>query len=130
MTMQAGRWLVAGGLGAQNAICSGGRYDGLFEQLGGRPTPGCGFGIGVERALLLLDGGALPRDVPDAYLVRQGERAARERRVLLAAGARAAGRSPAHRSVRGTGAGGRRASGSTRRRGPGLRDAGLRHRLR
>jgi len=34
-------------LGAQNAICSGGRYDGLFEQLGGKATPGCGFGIGV-----------------------------------------------------------------------------------
>src|SRR5215813_7483983 len=40
---------VAGRLGAQNAVCSGGRYDGLFEQLGGRPTPGCGFGVGVER---------------------------------------------------------------------------------
>ena len=40
---------VAGRLGAQNAICAGGRYDGLFEQLGGKPTPCCGFAIGVER---------------------------------------------------------------------------------
>ena len=37
---------VSDRLGAQSAICSGGRYDGLFEQLGGKPTPGCGFGIG------------------------------------------------------------------------------------
>jgi histidyl-tRNA synthetase len=68
---------VAGRLGAQNAICSGGRYDGLFEQLGGKPTPCCGFGIGVERVLLLLESAALPADGPDAYLVRQGETAAR-----------------------------------------------------
>jgi histidyl-tRNA synthetase len=68
---------VAGGLGAQNAICSGGRYDGLFEQLGGKPTPSCGFGIGVERVLLLLENAMLPAGGPDAYLVRQGEAAAR-----------------------------------------------------
>jgi len=64
-------------LGAQNAICSGGRYDGLAEQLGGKPTPGCGFGIGVERTLLLLEGAAVPRVVPDVYLVRQGALAER-----------------------------------------------------
>jgi histidyl-tRNA synthetase len=64
---------VAGRLGAQNAICSGGRYDGLFEQLGGKPTPCCGFGIGVERVLLLLEAATLPGVEPDAYLVRQGE---------------------------------------------------------
>ena len=46
---------VSDRLGAQSAICSGGRYDGLFEQLGGKPAPGCGFGIGVERTLLLLE---------------------------------------------------------------------------
>ena len=69
---------VSSRLGAQSAICSGGRYDGLFEQLGGKPTPGCGFGIGVERTVLLLeqrDAGA--RDVPDAYLVHQGDAAGR-----------------------------------------------------
>jgi len=64
-------------LGAQNAICSGGRYDGLFEQLGGKATPGCGFGIGVERVLLLLKDTKLPPVVPDAYVVRQGPAAER-----------------------------------------------------
>ena len=60
-------------LGAQNAICSGGRYDGLFEQLGGKATPGCGFGVGVERTLLLLRERDTARAVaPDAYLVHQG----------------------------------------------------------
>ena len=64
---------VSDRLGAQSAICSGGRYDGLFEQLGGKPTPGCGFGIGVERTLLLLDAGALDhRAAPDAYVAHQG----------------------------------------------------------
>jgi len=64
-------------LGAQNAICSGGRYDGLFEQLGGKPTPGCGFGIGVERTLLLLENGAIPARATDVYLLRQGDAAER-----------------------------------------------------
>jgi histidyl-tRNA synthetase len=40
--------------GAQSAICAGGRYDGLIEQLGGPPTPGIGFGAGVERLVLAL----------------------------------------------------------------------------
>jgi len=40
-------------LGAQNAICGGGRYDGLVEQLGGKPTPGIGFAAGMERLLLV-----------------------------------------------------------------------------
>jgi histidyl-tRNA synthetase len=66
---------VNGRLGAQNAICSGGRYDGLFEQLGGKPTPGCGFGIGVERTLLLLENAAVPKGAPDVYVVRHGEAA-------------------------------------------------------
>ena len=48
--------VVAGGLGAQNAIGGGGRYDNLVEQLGGRPTPGVGFGSGIERLLLALEG--------------------------------------------------------------------------
>ena len=65
---------VSGALGAQSAVCSGGRYDGLFEQLGGKPTPGCGFGIGVERLLLLLETEAqeLPKLEPDVWLVHQG----------------------------------------------------------
>lgn len=41
-------------LGAQSAVCAGGRYDGLVEQLGGNPLPACGFGMGVERLDLLM----------------------------------------------------------------------------
>jgi histidyl-tRNA synthetase len=42
-------------IGAQSSICGGGRYDGLIEQLGGKPTPGIGFGAGIERLLLSLE---------------------------------------------------------------------------
>lgn len=42
-------------LGAQGTVCAGGRYDGLVEQLGGKPTPAVGFAMGVERLILLLD---------------------------------------------------------------------------
>ena len=45
--------IVSPSLGAQNAICGGGRYDGLVESLGGPPTPGVGFGMGEERFLML-----------------------------------------------------------------------------
>ena len=65
-------------LGAQGTVCAGGRYDGLIEQLGGKPAPGIGFGMGLERVLLLLqDKGLLPaaRSV-DVYIVQQGEGAA------------------------------------------------------
>ncbi len=62
-------------LGAQGTVCAGGRYDGLVEQLGGRPTPGIGFAMGVERLVALLeeqsDRLALPQ--LDAYLVLVGE---------------------------------------------------------
>jgi histidyl-tRNA synthetase len=65
-------------LGAQNAVCAGGRYDGLVEQIGGKPTPACGFAMGVERLLALMkEGRAAEPPVPDVYLVRQGEAAAR-----------------------------------------------------
>jgi histidyl-tRNA synthetase len=61
-------------LGAQAAVCAGGRYDGLFEQLGGKPAPGCGFAMGVERLLALVqEAGRQPRlPVPDVYLVHSG----------------------------------------------------------
>jgi histidyl-tRNA synthetase len=60
-------------LGAQGTVCAGGRYDGLVEQLGGRPTPGIGFAMGVDRLLLLADAvgsvpAALAREV-DVYLL-------------------------------------------------------------
>ncbi len=70
--------LVTTRLGAQGTVCAGGRYDGLFEQLGGKPTPACGFGIGVERLILLLqDAGREVGDAPLAYVVHAGEAAAR-----------------------------------------------------
>ena len=68
---------VSDRLGAQSAICSGGRYDGLCEQLGGKPAPGCGFGVGVERTLLLLEAQHIGQPAaPDVYLVHQGAQAA------------------------------------------------------
>jgi histidyl-tRNA synthetase len=45
---------VSGGIGAQSTVCGGGRYDGLVENLGGKPTAAVGFGLGLERLLLLL----------------------------------------------------------------------------
>ena len=46
---------VTESLGAQGTVCAGGRYDGLVEQLGGKPAPGVGFALGMERLVLLLD---------------------------------------------------------------------------
>ena len=58
-------------LGAQGTLCGGGRYDGLFEVLGGKPTPAVGWGMGIERVLELLRvrGLAAQQPVPDAYAV-------------------------------------------------------------
>jgi histidyl-tRNA synthetase len=47
---------ISGDIGAQSTICGGGRYDGLVEQVGGPATPGVGFGMGIERLLMTLDG--------------------------------------------------------------------------
>ncbi len=64
-------------LGAQGTVCAGGRYDGLIEQIGGKPAPACGFAMGVERLLALLEEYAFqpPQIAVDAYLVHQGEAA-------------------------------------------------------
>jgi histidyl-tRNA synthetase len=58
-------------LGSQGTVCGGGRYDGLFEQLGGKPTPAVGWGMGVERVLLLLEalGVAAPPSALDVYAI-------------------------------------------------------------
>ncbi len=65
-------------LGAQGTVAGGGRYDGLFEQLGGKPTPACGFAIGVERMILLLrENNAAVDDAPHAYVVHAGAGAER-----------------------------------------------------
>ena len=62
-------------LGAQGTICAGGRFDGLIEQVGGKPAPACGFAMGIERLLALLqeDGMSCPPQELDVYLVHQGE---------------------------------------------------------
>ena len=62
-------------LGAQGTVCAGGRYDGLIEQIGGKSAPACGFAMGVERLLALLEEHAFqaPRVAPDVYLVHQGD---------------------------------------------------------
>jgi histidyl-tRNA synthetase len=58
-------------LGSQGTVCGGGRYDGLIEQLGGKPAPAVGFGLGIERLLLLLQELAVPvpSAAPQAYAI-------------------------------------------------------------
>jgi len=65
-------------LGAQGTICAGGRYDGLLEQIGGKPAPAMGFAMGIERLLVLLQEAGMPLPKPqlDVYVVHQGELAA------------------------------------------------------
>ncbi|WQN27436.1 histidine--tRNA ligase [Stutzerimonas stutzeri] len=66
-------------LGAQGTVCAGGRYDGLVSQFGGKPTPGVGFAMGVERLVLLLETlGLVPETLnptPHAYICAFGEAA-------------------------------------------------------
>ncbi len=66
---------VAGGLGAQNTICAGGRYDGLVETLGGPSTPAIGFAAGVERLLMAMGASSSASDGPDIFYVAVGEEA-------------------------------------------------------
>lgn len=75
----------AQGIGSQNAMCGGGRYDGLIEQLGGEPTPGIGFGSGIERIILSMQQQGIqpePLPQPPVFLAAMGE-AARETAVTL-----------------------------------------------
>ncbi|SDR70907.1 histidine--tRNA ligase [Pseudomonas oryzae] len=66
-------------LGSQGTVCAGGRYDGLVEQLGGKPTPAVGFAMGVERLVLLIETlGKVPAELArqvDVYLAAFGEAA-------------------------------------------------------
>ncbi|MBA4142190.1 MAG: histidine--tRNA ligase [Nitrosospira sp.] len=71
---------TTGKLGAQGTVCAGGRYDGLVEQISGKgasAVAACGFAMGVERVLALMveSCGTIPRSVPDAYVIHQGEAA-------------------------------------------------------
>jgi histidyl-tRNA synthetase len=71
---------VTDALGAQDAVCSGGRYDGLVAQLGGEPTPAIGFALGVERVVELMQqaGSVEATTPPELYIVVSGARAERE----------------------------------------------------
>jgi len=85
--------VTAGGLGAQNAVGGGGRYDKLVETLGGRATPGVGFGIGLERLLIALEAQQVAiaaEDRPLVWLVAHGD-AAKDLNWTLMRELRAAG---------------------------------------
>ncbi|QAB14852.1 histidine--tRNA ligase [Hydrogenovibrio thermophilus] len=71
-------------LGAQGTVCAGGRYDGLVEQIGGKPTPAVGFAMGIERLMaLLIDKNLVEhKAAPDVYLVLAGEAAKRPGLVI------------------------------------------------
>jgi histidyl-tRNA synthetase len=66
---------VTEALGSQGAVCSGGRYDGLVEKLGGRPTAAIGWAMGIERLVALFEtcGGDVPAGVADVYVVAVGD---------------------------------------------------------
>jgi histidyl-tRNA synthetase len=70
-------------LGAQGTVCAGGRFDGLVEQLGGKPTPSAGFAIGLERLLELVRENLKPKNMPHIYLVLVGD-IAQQQGLLLA----------------------------------------------
>ena len=73
-------WVMSDAQGAQNAVCSGGRYDGLAAHLGGEPTPAIGLAMGIERVVGLMIAAAnpVPEMAPEVYIVASGERAERE----------------------------------------------------
>ena len=79
--------------GGQSTICGGGRYDGLIEQLGGRPTPGIGFGTGLERLTLNLkrSGVTVPDEPAPSYLIANAGASARLPALELASRMRRAG---------------------------------------
>ena len=69
---------VADSIGAQGTVCGGGRYDGLIEEFGGKPTPSLGFGMGLERLLLVMEaqGCEFPSPAsPDLFIVSMGDKA-------------------------------------------------------
>jgi histidyl-tRNA synthetase len=84
--------ITAPGLGSQNAVCGGGRYDGLVELLGGLPTKGIGFAIGEDRLMLSLEaaGKMKPEPAVDAYIVWMGA-ATQAAAIALARRSREAG---------------------------------------
>jgi histidyl-tRNA synthetase len=84
-------------LGAQSTVCGGGRYDGLVESLGGKPTPAVGFGLGLERFLMMVEaaGGSTVPPRRGVQAIALGA-AARERLVAVASALRLATTAPVH----------------------------------
>lgn len=69
---------ISESIGAQGTVCGGGRYDGLIEELGGQKTPSLGFGLGIERLMLLMEaqGCEFPKEsMPDLFIAALGEKA-------------------------------------------------------
>ena len=84
---------ISDDIGAQGTVCGGGRYDTLVETLGGPPTPGMGFGMGIERLLLVME--SLGVDIPagrpcDVFIVTIGDKA-KEKGFELVSGLRESG---------------------------------------
>ncbi len=72
---------ISNDLGAQSTVCGGGRYDGLVEEMGGNPTPALGFGLGLERLLLVMEAQKVEFPAPDTcelYIASVGDDARKE----------------------------------------------------
>ena len=70
--------ITSGDLGAQSAVCGGGRYNGLVEELGGQPTPGIGFALGIERIMMILKNQGIKlgeAETPDIFIAAIGDKA-------------------------------------------------------
>jgi histidyl-tRNA synthetase len=92
-TRTAFEFYIAGREGQQQALGGGGRYDGLVELMGGRPTPGIGFGLGLDRVLLALaeQGAPSPADPAPVVVVVGADPAATAERLRIATNLRGAG---------------------------------------
>lgn len=85
--------IISDSIGAQGTVCGGGRYDKLLKQVGGPDMPGIGFGMGIERLLLVMENEGIEIEKPaltDVFLCTHGE-AARLRAAVLVNGLRRAG---------------------------------------
>lgn len=70
--------IISNDIGAKGTVCGGGRYDGLVEEIGGPPTPGIGFGMGIERLILVLESMGIELPKPrncDVYICTVGQEA-------------------------------------------------------
>lgn len=70
--------VVSNALGSQSAVCGGGRYDNLVAEIGGPATPAVGFGMGIERLIIMLENMGIPlpgQKMPDVYIASMGENA-------------------------------------------------------